>query len=100
MLEQVDAVFENGAETLDNAGTTPTPYTLHPTPYTLHPTPYTLHPTPYNLRPTPYTIHHTPYNSGATLQGCFTYKEPPPLGPCGNPMPRVLGGSQGGGCFL
>jgi len=35
------------------------------------------------------------------LQGYLAYKKaPPPLGPYRRPMPRVLGGSQGGGRFL
>ena len=97
----------------------PTPYTLHPSPYTLHPTPYTLHPTPYTLHPTPYTLHpaprtlhptplplslHSSYACGArSAKSCrgssFTRKRTP-LGSYRRPMPRVLGGSQGGArCF-
>ena len=35
------------------------------------------------------------------VQGYLTYKKKhPPLGPYRRPMPRVLGGSEGGGRFL
>ena len=37
---------------------------------------------------------------GRNLQGNLAYKKPPPPGPYRRPMPRVLGGSWGGGRFL
>jgi len=45
-------------------------------------------------------VHHVPYRADTRLcpvQGYLSYKKPPPNR---RPMPRVLGGSWGGGRFL
>ena len=45
-------------------------------------------------------MHGTRKSQGQTYRGTLLTRKHPPLGPYHRPMPRVVGGSQGGGRFL